>query len=64
MSDSSIKYGALVLLISVGSILLPKPNLMATHHSPPEVVEQFRPITVDLHQEDEMVKHWGVRVRG
>ena len=65
MTESSIKYGALVLFACIASVLFPKADLVAAHEAvQPDRVEQLRPVLVDVNESNEMVKHWGVRARG
>ena len=65
MPESSIKYGVVVLVVCVMSVAFPGVEVVATHQkSQTELDQQFRPISVEAPQENDMEKHWGVRVRG
>jgi hypothetical protein len=63
MSDSTIKYAFVVLLFCIVSVFLPKSTPDLTTHQTLETQQQFRPIHVAVPVDNEMVQHWGKRVR-
>ena len=64
MMESSIKYGVVVLFACLASVMLPKADVIASYKvTTPDVVQPVSPVLQEVHEANDMEKHWGVRVR-